>query len=172
MVAPLVAGAVMELARYAAPKLVRYLTNSETAEEATNRVLDVSEEILGTRQPQEALARVKADPNLALQFNIRSQEIEADLDKAYLADRQDARKRDIAYIQAGLSNKRADLMILLDVVGLIVCLWLMYAVRDMPGEMRGILGMIASYFGLGLRDAHQFEFGSSRGSKQKDMRVI
>jgi hypothetical protein len=30
-----------------------------------------------------------------------------------------------------------------------------------------MISAIASFFGLGLRDAHQFEFGSSRGSQEK-----
>ncbi|OYU41966.1 MAG: hypothetical protein CFE44_26720, partial [Burkholderiales bacterium PBB4] len=86
-----------------------------------------------------------------------------------LADRQDARKRDVAYVQAGRVNHRADIMVLFDVVGLIACLVVMAFFRkDMPGEMVGLLSAIISIFGLCLRDAHQFEFGSSRGSRDKD----
>lgn len=66
-------------------------------------------------------------------------------------------------------NKRADLMVAFDVVGLIACLVVLtYFRRDMPGEVVGLLSSIASVFGLCLRDAHQFEFGSSRGSREKD----
>lgn len=31
---------------------------------------------------------------------------------------------------------------------------------------------IAGFFGLGLRDAHQFEFGSSRGSQEKNELLV
>lgn len=66
-------------------------------------------------------------------------------------------------------GRRASLMILLDVVGLIACLALLtFWRKEIPGEVLGLISTIASVFGLCLRDAHQFEFGSSRGSREKD----
>lgn len=89
------------------------------------------------------------------------------------ADIQNARRRDIEMRNGGQSNTRANLMILGDVLGLVVCLVVIYMLRDATGagvgEIRGILTAVTGYFGLGLRDAHQFEFGSSRGSKEKDL---
>ena len=91
-----------------------------------------------------------------------------DLEIAYLGDRKDARGRDVALAQAGYHNKRADLMVLFDVVGLVACLAVLTVFRaDVPGEVVGLLSTIAGIFGLCLRDAHQFEFGSSRGSREK-----
>lgn len=89
------------------------------------------------------------------------------------ADIQSARQRDIDMRKSGQSNTRANLMILGDVLGLIVCLVIIYMLRNTTGEgvgeIRGILTAVTGYFGLGLRDAHQFEFGSSRGSREKDL---
>lgn len=108
--------------------------------------------------------------------------ISADLDKAYLGDRQDARDRDLEMRKAGYENKRADLMILGDIVGLLACLGAMLYITWLGvsgGEsgqanpiimaINGPLGMLTQQFANGLRDAHQFEFGSSRGSKEKDL---
>jgi hypothetical protein len=99
--------------------------------------------------------------------------ISADLDKAYLGDRQDARKRDTELQKAGHQNNRANWMIVGDVVGLVACLVMLWLIREAvdAGEIRGIVSTVAGFFGLGLRDAHQFEFGSSRGSKDKDAAV-
>lgn len=64
---------------------------------------------------------------------------------------------------------RADVMVLLDVVGLVACLVVLAVYRkDLPGEVVALLGSIATTFGLCLRDAHTYEFGSSRGSREKD----
>ncbi len=64
---------------------------------------------------------------------------------------------------------RADLMVLGDVIGLVACLVVLTFFRkDIPGEVVGLLSTVASIFGLCLRDAHQFEFGSSRGSREKN----
>jgi len=133
--------------------------------------------------PEEMLAAVQsASPDKLVELQMlqeenkpRLAEISAELDKAYLADRQNARARDEAFLKAGKTNSRANWMIAGDVVGLIVCLVVIYLLKDATGsgigELRGLLTAIAGYFGLGLRDAHQFEFGSSRGSKDKDLKA-
>ena len=108
--------------------------------------------------------------------------IAAELDRDYLKDRQDARQRDIEIKRSGGTNSRANWMIAGDVVGLLACLgamiyttWL--GVQGVMGgadtnpvimALNGPLGMLTNQFAVGLRDAHQFEFGSSRGSKDKD----
>ena len=106
---------------------------------------------------------------LELENSAELTRISVEIDKDYLLDRQTARARDIEFIKSGLINSRSNWMIAGDVVGLMVCLAaLIFLPSDSPGEARGMLATFASYFGLGLRDAHQFEFGSSRGSKEKD----
>ena len=86
-----------------------------------------------------------------------------------MADRQSARERDIAIAQAGRRNVRADVMVLSAAVGLVACLWTLtsYAGK-IPGEAVGIISTIAGIFGSCLKDAYTFEFGSSRGSREKD----
>lgn len=166
--APALIAIALEIAKLAAPKIVGALAGDK-AEEVAGRVIDMAQEVTGTGTPEAALAKLKADPNLVLQLNVRTQEIEADLDKAYLADRANARARDIALAQAtGSPNYRANWMIVGDVVGLLACLTFLVMVPDAPADVRTMVGVIASYFGLSLRDAHQFEFGSSRGSREKD----
>jgi hypothetical protein len=166
MVAPVVLGAALEIARIAGPGLVKWLSGSDKAAEAAGALVTVAQEVTGTGTPAEALAKLKADPNLVLQLQARSVEIDAGLEQAYLADRQDARKMAVEVVKAG-GVDRKNAMILGDVVGLVVCLAVLVYVPELPGEVRGIISTIAGFFGLGLRDAHQFEFGSSRGSQDK-----
>ena len=55
------------------------------------------------------------------------------------------------------------------VLGLVACLVsLIWFRTGLPGEAVGIISTIAGIFGACLRDAFQFEFGSSRGSREKD----
>ena len=162
-------GAALEIAKLAAPKLVRHLTDSDQAAETAERVISVAQQVTGTATPDEALAKLKAHAALVLQMNIRSQEIEAELDKSFLADRQSARTRDVDLARLGNKNERANYMIVGDIIGLVACLLILVFFRkDLPGEVVGIVSMIGGIFGACLRDAHQFEFGSSRGSKEKD----
>ena len=159
----------LALASQFAPSIIKYFTNSDTAGAVAGQVIDIAKSVTGKGSPDEAVAALQADPALALQFKTAVLAADTDLEKAYLADRQDARKRDVAFLQAGRVNHRADLMVLLDAIGLVACLVVLAFFRkDIPGEVVGLLSTIASIFGLCLRDAHQFEFGSSRGSRDKD----
>lgn len=162
----------LSLAGQFAPAIIKYFTNSDTAATVAGQVVEIAKTVTGTDTPEAAVSALQADPALALQFQTAVMANEADLDKAFLADRQDARARDVKLAQAGVTNKRADIMVLLDVVGLIACLVVLCFFREnIPGEAVGLISTVAATFGLCLRDAHQFEFGSSRSSQAKDATI-
>jgi hypothetical protein len=94
--------------------------------------------------------------------------IEADMDRAYLADRQNARGRDVAFVQAGRWNIRADLLALLSVTGLIVCVWFVARDSSLPERAVNAIMFVAGTLAACVRDVFAFEFGSSRGSRDKD----
>ena len=162
----------LALAGQFAPGIIKYFTNSDTAGVVAGKVIDIAKSVTGKEAPGDVEAALKADPALAMQFQAQVMANDADLEKAYLADRQNARARDVAIVQAGKRNVRADVMVLLDVIGLIACLLVLVFWRDkIPGEAIGLISTIAATFGLCLRDAHQFEFGSSRSSQNKDATI-
>lgn len=164
--APALIPVALDLAGRFAPDLVRWISGSDKAAEVAERVVAAAQDVTGTATPDAALKALQASPELVAQFQIRCREIEADLDKAFLADRQDARRMAVDVLKAG-GFDRKNAMIIGDVVGLIACILVLVYVPELPGEVRGIISTIAGFFGLGLRDAHQFEFGSSRGSQEK-----
>jgi uncharacterized protein YacL len=91
------------------------------------------------------------------------------IQKIILYDRKDARKRDISFSQSGKLNKRADFMVMCAAIGLLICLITIgFFSHKISGEAIGIISTIAGLFGSCLKDAYGFEFGSSRGSKEKD----
>lgn len=152
-----------------APSIIKWITGSDKAEQAASAVIDIAKKVTGTESGEAALDAIKADPAAVLSFRQAVMASEAELDKAFLADRQNARDRDVELHKAGYRNVRADVMVFLDVIGLISCLVVIAMYRtQLPGEVVGLLTAIASNFGLCLRDAHQFEFGSSRSSREKD----
>lgn len=158
----------LALAQFA-PSVMRFFGADQTSAAVAQQVVDIAQTVSGARTPQEALDAIRADAQLQAAFAQRVLELDHELERAYLADRQNARQRDIAYVAAGRTNKRADLMVLFDVIGLIACLVVLtYFRKEIPGEVVGLLSTIAGIFGICLRDAHQFEFGSSRGSRDKD----
>lgn len=150
-----------------APQVIKWISGSDKAAEAAGKVIDIAEAVTG-RTGGSAIDALANDPALALEFRKAVILSEADLDKAYLADRADARARDVAIVQAGGSNVRADVMVGGVLLGLIACLVTMSLFRaSMPGEVAGIMGTLVGIFGKCLSDAFQYEFGSSRGSAEK-----
>ncbi len=159
----------MALAQFA-PSILRFFGAGEKPVAVAEQVVNIAQTVTGTRSPQAALDALRQDSQLAQQFNLAVLAADTELEKAALADRQDARHRDVEIRKlTGGKNNRADWMIVGDLAGLVACMViLIFFKKDIPGEVAGILNVIAAGLVLCLRDAHQFEFGSSRGSKEKD----
>jgi hypothetical protein len=78
----------------------------------------------------------------------------------------------ISMINAFNRNKRLNIMVIGAALGLVFCLLMLTSYReDLPGEVVGIVSTISGIFGACLKDAYSFEFGSSRGSKDKDDKI-
>lgn len=155
-----------------APSLLKFITGSDKAAAVAGKVIDIAKTVTGAPSGDAALEVLKADPNKVLEFQQAAMANDADLVKAFLADVQNARSRDIELHKAGFGNRRADVMVALDVLGLIACLLVLVLYRErLPGEVVGLLSAISGIFGACLRDAHQFEFGSSRSSQVKDATI-
>ena len=155
------------LAQYA-PSIIKWLSGSEKAEEAAQKVIDVARVVTGKDDASEAVVAIQADPAVLMQFRQAMAGIEADMDRAYLADRQNARGRDVAFVQAGRWNIRADLLALLSVTGLIVCVWFVARDSSLPERAVNAIMFVAGTLAACVRDVFAFEFGSSRGSRDKD----
>lgn len=152
-----------------APSVMRFFGAGDDSVAVAEKVVGVAQTITGAPTPEAALQVMRENAQMQQQFNLAMLEMDGELEKAYLSDRQDARKRDIEFLKAGRTNTRANAMVAMDAIGLIACLIVLTLFRkEIPGEVVGLLSTIAGIFGLCLRDAHQFEFGSSRGSKEKD----
>lgn len=161
--------AALALAQFA-PSIMRFFGVGEKPVAAAEKIVGIAQTITGGATPQEALERLRADASLAQQFNLAVLAADTELEKAALADRQDARARDVKVRELnGGYNVRADVMVGGAVVGLISCLLVLVFFRaEVPGEVVGIVSTVAGIFGACLRDAFQFEFGSSRSSRDKD----
>ena len=143
-----------------APSLMKYFGAGEKPVAIAEQVVALAQTVTGKGDGQEALAALQGDPTLAHEFRMAVLKADAEIEAAYLNDRADARKRDVALAQAGYKNKRADLMVAIDAIGLVSCLIVLALFREqIPGEVVGLLSSIAGIFGVCLRDAHQFEFG-------------
>lgn len=159
----------LALAQFA-PSVMRFFGAGEVSTAVAQQVVGIAQSVSGATTPQEALEAIRANVQLQAAFQQRVLELNHELERAYLVDRQDARNRDVEMRKlTGGKNTRADVMVAGAVLGLISCLAsLIWFRQGLPGEAVGIVATIAGIFGACLRDAFQFEFGSSRGSRDKD----
>lgn len=135
-----------------------------------SQVVELAKKITGQSDSLSAIAFLKQDTKTLIEFQHAIMKLDQDLETAYLGDKQNARARDIAFIQAGRYNLRADIMVVSAALGLALCLFTLTAYEgNLPGEAVGIISTVAGIFGACLKDAYSFEFGSSRGSKTKDL---
>lgn len=153
-----------------APQIIKWITGSDKAADAATAVVEIAETVTG-RKGSDALDALKADPALVLQFRQSVIAQEADLDKAYLADRADARKRDAVFITAGTRNYRADFMFFLAVAMIAALVWLVWKDPSINEYMKGIFTLVLGRFLGYLDNIYNFEFGSTRASKAKDVTI-
>ena len=162
--------AALSLAQFS-PKIAKWLSGTK-AESILQKILDIAKDVTHSITEQEAVDKIKSDKHMLVLFEKALMDSERKIELAIIRDKENARTRDIAIINSGRKNRRADIMVISAAFGLILCLGVICAFKqDMPGEAVGIISTIAGIFGSCLKDAYNFEFGSSRGSKEKDQTV-
>lgn len=157
----------MGLANFA-PQILKWVTGSDKAEAAATAVVDIAKKVTGLDKGDEAVEAMKANPELALQFRLAVMNNSSDLDKAYLADVADARKRSTLLAQAGMKNWRPDVMFILAIAVISALVWLIWKDPSINEYVKGIFTLVLGRFLGYLDNIYNFEFGSTRSNKQKD----
>lgn len=123
--------------------------------------------ITGTKDPKEALERLEADNALVIQLEEMAQKEM----QIHLENTKDARNRDIEMRKLGHKNQRADIMVGVAFICLCFMIWAIWSKDNIPGEILSIFTMAIGAVLKMLSDAFQFEFGSSRSSKDKTIHL-
>jgi hypothetical protein len=156
------------------PQISKWFSNADDSAANTRKIADqvvgLAKKVVKVEDSMLAVQTLSQDPKLLIEYQHALVKIESDIEHLYLQDRISARQREIAFVSAGRSNTRADIMVIAAAIGLLLCLLALgYYQAELPGEAVGIISTIAGIFGSCLKDAYNFEFGSSRGSKTKDL---
>eukprot|EP00210_Caulerpa_lentillifera_P008739 g8335.t1 len=136
------------------PAITQWLSG-ERGEIIAPDIVAIAKSITGELKEQQIVSKLAQHPQLLLEFR-----------------RNDEGHRTRNAEPRGRKNLRADIMVVSAAVGMALCLLALGIYRqNLPGEAVGIISTIAGIFGSCLKDAYAFEFGSSRGSKDKDETV-
>ena len=150
----------------AAPALARLIGGSK-AGKAADAVVGIAEAITG-QTGADAVKAIQKDPALALEFERAVMAQEAEILRLSHEDRKDARARDVELRRIGYSNWRADILAIGAMIGLVALIWTLLFVSIPDGPARDVLLILSGALVTIVKDVYQFEFGSSRGSKEKD----
>lgn len=153
-----------------APMLGKWFGGDRT-ETIASRVTDIAKKLTGMDDIQGIISHLRENPDKACSFQKELCAMETEVELSLIHDRQEARKRDAQLLAVtGRTNRRADIMVLSAVLGLGTCLCslCLFSKEGLPGEAVAIISTISGIFGACLKDAYSFEFGSSKGSRQKD----
>ena len=113
---------------------------------------------------------LKANTERQYEFNMAVLKADSELEVIYMADLQSARARDAEFVKSGTRNYRADTMYALAVVVIVGLVWAVLA-SNMDEYGKGIITLVLGRFLGYLDNIYNFEFSSTRSSKEKDVTI-
>lgn len=151
----------MGLAQFA-PQIIKMVSGSDKAEAVAQQVVGVAEVLTG-KHGAEATAALQADPDLVMQFQQAMAAISADLDRAYLADVQQARTVHRGHWMPWVLTLVLASMVATLVIGLFLL--------PTPPENAEVVYLIAGQLIGAFATAVAYWLGSSRGSAEKQAQM-
>jgi hypothetical protein len=112
----------------------------------------------------EAFAKITAMENAHRE---KLQELALEEERLHQADRVSARQRDIELGKQGRRNIRADMLAVLAIAGLITIMVLLFYQAIPDAAVQPVMYLLGTLNSLTIL-VYQFEFGSSRGSRNKE----
>ena len=108
-----------------------------------------------------------------LELKLKAEEAERGFRYAELEfkDRDSARVRDADLAKAGKKNYRADLMFILAVAVICGLVYLIWKDQTINEFLKGIVTLVLGRFLGYLDNIYNFEFGTTRGSRDKDLTI-
>jgi hypothetical protein len=103
-----------------------------------------------------------------LRLRIEESKLDIEEFKEEVKDRDSARERDAWFVKMGSHNYRADLMFLLAVCMIAALVYIVWKDPDINEYVKGIFTLVLGRFLGYLDNIYNFEFGTTRGSKNKD----
>ncbi len=161
---PAIAAAVLPIVADYAPAIARFLFGKQ-AQETADKVVKTVKQITGKDVTTSAGARearelLQQDPALVVRMQTELANLDAELEKAYLEDVQNARERDIELKKLGFRDTRANILLISAYVAIItICMLLIWKPDAVAGTVGGFLIGIGGMFARNIGSAFDFEFG-------------
>lgn len=130
------------------------------------------EDHMGTEDGRIRLAQIEMENEESLrEYAVKMAENDLAGFKIEVEDRGSARTRDAEFIKQGTRNYRADVMFLLAVAIVSLLVWIVWKDGTLNEYVKGIFTLVLGRFLGYLDNIYNFEFGTTRGSRDKDSTI-
>lgn len=153
------------------PSIAKMLGASNNVTKVAEVAADFAKQITGQSDMSKAIESLQADPNLMLQFQIAMQDKEREFEKLYQYDKESARNRDVELAKLGHPNIRANMLIALIAMIMLICLGVVIFV-DLNEFARGVVTTMVGVSTTQLANVFSFEFGTTRRKQEDDQKVL
>lgn len=153
-----------------APELVKWLTGSDKAEKVAGVAVEIAKKVTGTATGEEAVVALGNDPQLIHEYRKQVLQNEVEFDKALLADRQDARKMQIAALQQDDLFSKRFVYYFITAWSLFSMLFLLFVTfADIPEKnIRFVDTTLGFLLGTAVASMFAYLLGSTFRSQKKD----
>lgn len=103
-----------------------------------------------------------------MRLRVEDNKIDLEAFKEEVKDKGNARNRDVEMMKIGRHNWRADLMVLAAAVAVGFLVYMVWVDSNLNEYVKGIVTLVLGRFLGYLDNIYSFEFGTTRGSKDKD----
>lgn len=163
----IVSGAIMALASEFAPSIVRRFAG-DRAGSLAEALLGHGRRITGRETPEEIAAAMRDNAEFAHEFQMQAAALDVECERAYLADRQDARDMRLELARLGHTDWMMYAVGLIVVVGLVAVVLAIFITPDLSDAQLNLLNVLGGGLLAGFMSVVSYFFGSSRGSKEKN----
>lgn len=130
-----------------------------------NQLTDVVAKVTGTTDMNNAVTRIKQNREMELEVQRALLVAETAYWEQCIQDKQNARERDLAIQRLKGQNIRANIMLVMAMMGIVLSLGTLILFKPiLSADGIGMLSAVAAVFGACLKDAYSFEFGTSKQS--------
>lgn len=156
----------LSLASRFAPGLVRRLAGDRAGDVAES-LLGLGRTITGVQSPEEIEAALAQNAEFQHQFRMQAAALDLEMERAYLADRSDARDMRLELARMGKTDWMMYGVGGVVVLGFVATVLTAFLVSDLTPEQRNLVFSLAGLLGAMSSQVVSYFFGSSRGSSQK-----
>ena len=158
---------VMGLAQFA-PSLIKWVTGNEKAENVAKTVVDIASSVTGTEDGGSIIERLKADAKLAAEFAERIEQRSHELQIAYLADIDSARKMQIAALEQDDVFSKRFIYYFASAWSAFSMAYFVFVTFGSVSNLRMADTILGFLLGTAIAAIFQFFYGSSARSREKD----